>query len=296
MKKAIFALLHATRVIKLVSWLNRKQVPIVCYHSVTEARIDSDPHKQHIPRQLFLEHLDYLQQQYNVVSLSDYLAARREKRRLPDKSVVLTFDDGFEDFFAVVAPQLRERKLPATVFVITERAEGKFIPNGESFLNWSEIQALAAQGVDIGSHTCSHSNLTEMSPSEATKELRESYERLESRVGRSQLALSYPFGQMSESIAGLAESVGYSCAIANDYGLNSDTTNLFKLSRTVIASDDDVATFSARVAGLTWWISKCRQLLRSDNNVSGLSSFAPNYGPPAPETYPAKSCIEQASS
>jgi len=295
MKKAIFALLHATRVINLVSWVNRERVAIVCYHSVTETRVDSDPHKQHIPLQLFLEHLDYLQQHYNVVSLSEYLAARHEKRRLPDYSVVLTFDDGFEDFYAVAAPHIREGKIPATVFVITECAEGRFIPNGESFLNWSEIQELASQGVDVGSHTCSHQNLTELSPSEATKELRESYEVLESRVGRSQLALSYPFGQMSESIAGLAESVGYSCAIANDDGLNSETTSLFKLSRTVIASDDDVATFAARVAGLTWWISKCRRLLRSENS-SGKPSFTPNYGPPAPEAYPAKSCIEQASS
>ena len=63
----------------------------------------------------------------------------------------------------MVAPQLRQRELPATVFIITDRAFGRFIPNGESFLSWEQIKELAAAGVEIGSHSCSHVPLPELS-------------------------------------------------------------------------------------------------------------------------------------
>jgi peptidoglycan/xylan/chitin deacetylase (PgdA/CDA1 family) len=286
MKKLLFALLFSTRLVRLVSWLNRKRVPIVCYHSVTSdaAPVERDPHKQHIPLRLFLSHLDYLQTNYNVVSLSEYVQARRNNLNLPDYSVVLTFDDGFEDFQSIAAPHLRQRKLPATVFIITDRAFGRFVPKGESFLNWDQIRELAAAGIGIGSHSCSHLPLSELSLEEVTKELSESRALLESNVGCAPVPLSYPFGQTSESISGLAQSLGFTCAIASDSGPNSKDASIYQLSRTVIASDDDVASFAARVSGLTWCISRCKRFLRVGQTVSWKPSFR-RYGSTAPEFY-----------
>ena len=287
MKNFLFALLLSTRVLDLISWLNRKRVPIICYHSVTSDadRVERDPHKQHIPLSLFLSHLDYLQEHHNVISLSQYVDARRNNRRLPDRSVVLTFDDGFEDFYTVAAPHLCQRRLPATVFIITERAYGRLIPKGESFLNWDQIRELAAAGIEIGSHTCSHVPLSELSLEEATKELSASRAFLESNVGCSPIPLSYPFGQTSESISRLAQALGFTCAIATDSGPNSEEASIFRLGRTVIASDDGVAPFAARVSGLTSWIDRCRRFLRAEQNVSWKRSFD-RYGSTAPDFYP----------
>jgi peptidoglycan/xylan/chitin deacetylase (PgdA/CDA1 family) len=286
MKKLLFALLFYTRVIRLISWLNRKRVPIICYHSVTSdaAPVERDPHKQHLPLRLFLSHLDYLQTNHNVVSLSEYAQARRNNLSLPDYSVVLTFDDGFEDFQSVAAPHLRQRKLPATVFIITDRAFGRFVPKGESFLNWNQIRELAAAGIEIGSHSCSHLPLSELSLEEVTKELSESRALLESNVGCTPIPLSYPFGQTSASISHMAQSLGFTCAIASDSGPNSKDASIYQLSRTVIASDDDVAPFAARVSGLTWWITSCKRFLRVGQTVSWKPSFR-QYGSTAPEFY-----------
>lgn len=287
MKQFLFALLFSTRVIGLISWLNRKRVPIICYHSVTSdpARVESDPHKQSIPLKLFLSHLDYLQEHHNVVSLSQYVNARRNNLRLPDRSVVLTFDDGFEDFYTVAAPHLNQRQLPATIFIITGHPSGQFVPNGESFLSWDQIRELAAAGIEIGSHTCSHLPLSELSLEEVTKELSESRALLESNVGCSPIPLSYPFGQTSESISRSAQSLGFTCAIASDSGPNSENSSIFRLSRTVIASDDDFAAFAARVSGLTSWITRCKRFLRAKQKVSWEPSFGRN-GSMAPEFYP----------
>lgn len=287
MKKLLFALLHSTRLVRLIAWLNRKEVPILCYHSVIDGdhQITSDPHKQHIPLRLFLEHLDYLQRHYRVISLSEFQKAKRENRPLPDYTAVLTFDDGFEDFSTVAAPHLMRRKLPATVFVITDRASARLPPNGESFLNWEEIRTLSAAGLEIGSHTCAHPRLPDLPVEEQMRELAESLSAVQKQTKQTEVALSYPFGQTSDQISRMAESTGYSCAIASDSGPNSKNVPLHALSRTVIASDDDVPTFAARVCGLTWRITRIKRIFRADTKESWDRSFSGRYPSATAESY-----------
>ena len=287
MKRFLFALLHRTGVLSLISWLNRKQVTILCYHSVlaTNEPAPHDPHKQHIPLGLFLDHLDYLQSHYRIISLTEFVKAKRENRRLPHFSVVLTFDDGFEDFFSVAAPQLARRKLPATVFVITDRAYGYAPPNGESFLSWPEIQELAAADIQVGSHTCSHPSLLDLPLAEATRELADSRTAILQHLSEEDVPLSYPYGQTSTAVSKLAQSLGYSCAINGAIGPNGPDANLFALSRTGIASDDDVATFAARVSGLTWWAGKLRRSFEIGNQEEPETHFSPCSGSVPAETY-----------
>jgi peptidoglycan/xylan/chitin deacetylase (PgdA/CDA1 family) len=244
-----------------------------------------DPHRQHIPLGLFLEHLDYVLKKYQIISLTEYIKAKRENRPLPDYSVVLTFDDGFEDFFSVAALHLARRKLPATVFVITDRAYGYLSSNGESFLSWQEIQELAASGVQVGSHTCSHPALLGLPFGEVRRELADSRTAIQDHISAADVPLSYPYGQTSAEISKLAQSLGYSCAINGALGPNGSGSDLFALSRTVIASDDDIPTFAARVSGLTWWASKLRRSFESGNQKEREPHFSPCYGSVSAETY-----------
>jgi peptidoglycan/xylan/chitin deacetylase (PgdA/CDA1 family) len=270
-------------VLNFVSWLNRRKVTILCYHSVIGSQdpISNDPHKQHIPIPLFLEHLDHLQRNYAVISLADFVRARRENGRLPDYSVVLTFDDGFQDFLTVAADHLARRKFPATVFVITGRADGSLPPNGESFLSWDEIEGLAASGTQVGSHTCSHPRLPDLQFDELRRELADARTAIASHVAQDGIPLSYPYGQTSEVISELAQSLGYSCGITNTLGPNGDDADIFALTRTVVASDDDLSTFSARVSGLTWWASRFRGLLptwnKSETRVFSVAQVDANW-------------------
>lgn len=265
MKQFLFALLYRTGAIRIVSWLNRKRVAILCYHSVIDGDQPphGDPHKQHIPVSLFIQHLDYLRNNFHVISLTEFCQSRKENRPLPNYSAVLAFDDGFEDFYSVAAPQLAQRNLPGTIFVITDRASKLLPPNGESFLTWDQIEELAARGITIGSHTCSHPELRNLPIDEVARELSESRLAILTHVAQSEVPLSYPFGQTSEEISRLAEAIGYCCAIDGDQGLNARDRASFDLSRTVIASDDDLATFAARVSGLTAAFARVRRALRS---------------------------------
>jgi peptidoglycan/xylan/chitin deacetylase (PgdA/CDA1 family) len=286
MKKHLFALFHATRVLDFVSWVNRRKVTILSYHSVVD-RDDlpqRDTHKQHLPIHLFIQHLDHLQRNYQVISLSDFLSARREHRRLPNYSVVLTFEDGFEDFYTVAAGQLAQRRLPSTVFIITDRAYGRLPPNGESFLSWEQIRELASAGVEIGSHTCSHPRLPDLPPEDVKRELAESRLAIQENLSTTHIPLSFPHGRTTDSISRLAHSLGYSCAITTRLGPNDGDVDLSRLNRTTIASDDELATFAARVSGFTWWISRLRIFGRGEHNPERDPGYSRKYGSLATET------------
>jgi peptidoglycan/xylan/chitin deacetylase (PgdA/CDA1 family) len=258
MKRFLFALLNAAGVIRVIAWLNRRQVSILCYHSVISRpnQRANNPHKLDIPLALLQEHLDYLQRYNHIISLSEFLEARRANRRLPDYSVVLTFDDGTRNFLTVAAPSLIERRIPTTVFVITDKTVDSLPPDDDTFLSWQDIQELSKNGVEFGSHTCSHSRLPELESAAVRRELSESRTAILDHITQEQLALAYPHGQTSPTIERTVRSVGYACAVTTVLGGNDSDSDVFALKRTVIAGDDDLVTFAARVSGLTWWADR----------------------------------------
>lgn len=269
-KRILFALLLITGVTRLFGFFNRRQVTILCYHCVTaqQAPILEDPHKLHIPVSLFTKHLEYLKRHHNVISLDEFLVAVREQRPLPNYSVVLTFDDGVRNFLTVAAPLLKRLNMTATHFVITSYASRAVAPtlnhqwqpeDDRNFLSWPDIEELARDGITFGSHTCTHRRLPELSVREAEKELVDSREALRARVHQTHFALSYPHGQVSDEVRQLAQEAGYSCGMTTMAGGNHLQSDLFDLRRTVIAGDDDLPTFAARVAGLTARINSLRR-------------------------------------
>jgi peptidoglycan/xylan/chitin deacetylase (PgdA/CDA1 family) len=142
-------------------------------------------------------------------------------------------------------------------------------------LSWNEVRQLAGQGLEFGSHTSSHAVLPDISPAEACGELTDSVSALNGCLGPGSFPLSYPHGRTSEGIGRLAKSVGYSCAVTTVLGQNDSECDLFALRRTVIASDDDLPTFAARVAGLTYWYSRAAALFKvrtnEDSEAAALS-------------------------
>lgn len=274
MKSLLFALLHTTGVLRLIAWLHRNHVPILCYHSVSRRTKPhpTDRDSLHLQEKQFRQHLDYLQSRHTIISLGEYVRARTENLPLPPGAAVLTFDDGFRNFYSVVAPILIERQIPATCFIITSADFTKDISefdnnwvltDDDNFLAWDEIRQLSSRGIEFGSHTSTHVPLSCVSFGEARVELKDSLDVLVRNVGRRSVALSYPHGDTSESVNLLAETVGYSCALTTALGHNDAECDLFALRRTVIAGEDDVPSLAARVSGLTWRWDQLRNLLRA---------------------------------
>ena len=295
MKKFIFKLLYKAGVTKLCTWHFRKRVIFLCYHGVTErpARSAADAKGLHVNSRRFARHLDFLQKHYHLTSLKDFINAQREGRSLPDYSLVLTFDDGFRNFRTVAAPMLAERKLPATVFLITDRAGEKpteevtnswSTEDDQQYLSWDEAKSLQVQGFEFGSHTCSHPHLLTLSPIESRHELEHSHDDLIRNLAIEMPTLSYPKGQYSDQLADDARRVGYACAVTTDRGMNEPDHDLFTLGRTLIGDFDDEASFAVRVSGLRWILIKTLSVFRPSHRA------APAIKPAAPvtESYPGE--------
>jgi len=275
-QRVVYKLLHFFRLTTLARLCNRSRVMILCYHGISE-RVNLDPEDRSqilVTRSLFMSHLQYLMRYYRVISLRDYIEARQTGRQLHPHSVVLTFDDALRNFLTVAAPVLNELHLPATLFMVTDWANRRgesildrrwAIADDRTSLSWSEAAALASsQGIECGSHTCSHLALPDLPIAEAERELSDSY--YEMRKGLVEYAvpfLAYPYGAYSDAIANKAREVGYLCALTTDPGSNSRNTDLFRLRRAVVRRFDTIEVFAARVSGIVGWLRTSRHILRS---------------------------------
>lgn len=267
MKKFVFTSLYVLGITRFFSWLNRKRVIILCYHGVTgnPTRNPDDRAGMHIVARRFEQQLDYLQRHYTVISLRDYLDNLRGNAKLPTNALIITFDDGYRNFYSMVAPRTLERQLPTALFLTTSKISdnGSLDPvwkpeDDRQYLSWQEVRALKEQGVEIGSHTCSHPRLTTVSPSEADAELRRSHEAISKHVHAQQVPFAYPYGDYSSGIADLVRSAGYTCGLTTDAGVNEPNADRFTLRRVLIGDDDDVPVFAARVSGLAALLARGR--------------------------------------
>jgi peptidoglycan/xylan/chitin deacetylase (PgdA/CDA1 family) len=139
------------------------------------------------------------------------------------RQVRVTFDDAFRSA-ATVFPELERLGVPVQIFVCTKYAlVGAPLtipelagddPEQLATMNWDELREQAARGIAIGSHAVSHPHLTTLSEDELRRELNESREEIEDRLGRPCEDLAYPYGEHDERVRAAARAAGYRRAYA----------------------------------------------------------------------------------
>ena len=158
---------------------------------------------------------------FTVIPLGDFLAWRRGEKTIPDKCCLLGIDDGYRSGYEVAWPILKKYGYPFTMFIYTNYVKGQPNAGGQS-MSWEELAEMRDAGVDIESHTISHSDLKakngkwqKLQPSyEAwlTHELVDSKKMLEQNLGISVKALAYPYGNHNEEVRRIAMEAGYEAA------------------------------------------------------------------------------------
>lgn len=133
---------------------------VLCFHSVDNA-INKSFEKDSILVRKLTDQFQWLKQNgYTVVSMQDLVDARDGKKPLPDRAVVLTFDDGYKSFYRLAFPLLKAFQYPAILAICgewidhPEHVDEKGIPNGEKYMSWAQIKEVSDSGlVEIGSHS-----------------------------------------------------------------------------------------------------------------------------------------------
>ena len=200
--------------------------PILEYHQVTDEPLDPDFEVYNVPPDEFAAQLDFLQAQgYTTITLQDFMRVVHGKGTLPDKPIVLTFDDGYRDNYTTMLPILEAHGMTAVVYVITNQIGQK------NYLTFDELKDMQRRGIEIGSHTADHLPLTTLDESARLKQIRESKIFLEWGGLQTIYSLSYPNGAFDADIEKILRQCEYLTAVTGEAGLNTLATNPYELYR-----------------------------------------------------------------
>ncbi len=196
-------------------------VMVLCYH-----RFEEKPAKDGmaIAPAVFESQMQALADHgFTVIPMKDFLAWRRGEKSVPEKSCIITIDDGYRSGYEVAWPILKKHGYPFTMFIYTAFVKGGAFAGGGS-LSWGELAEMRDAGVDIQSHTVNHQNLRIKKGKIQSQfptyeewlknEIAGSKRQLESQLGISVQALAYPYGNHSDVIRAIAMESGYEAAFS----------------------------------------------------------------------------------
>lgn len=230
-------------------------VPVLLYHSVQD-----DPPSWIAPYtvtpRIFAEQLDRIADSgRTVVPLHRLATALRGGPAMPANSVVLTFDDGFADFYWTVTQLLTERDLPATLYLTTGAvnvpgapAAGSLLPPAR-MLNWRQVVTLDACGVEIGAHTRTHPQLDTLSSRWLPSEIVGCRRELEDVLGHPVVSFAYPHGYSSATVRRQVREAGYTSAAAVLNALSSDNDDPMRIARLTVRADTPPEQFRRWLQG-----------------------------------------------
>jgi peptidoglycan/xylan/chitin deacetylase (PgdA/CDA1 family) len=213
------------------------KLTILMYHKIDEHAAGVGHPGNYVSPANFAEQMDALASWgYRTVEFEHWLDARDGGgQRLPDKPLIITFDDGYTCFDRNAWPVLRARGMGATVFLVASQIGGTNAWDAaepqETLLGESRIRALQNDGARFGSHSVTHRPMARIPANEALDELIRSRESLGAVLDRDVDIFAYPFSNQSASVRNLARQAGYRAAVRGKGRMNSPRTDPMGLRR-----------------------------------------------------------------
>ncbi len=228
----------------------KEQIPILMYHSISEYTGKKGKPFM-VPPALFAEHMAYLHQHgYSPLTVTQFIQAHTQEGMLPARPVVLTFDDGFADFFTNALPVLRRYGFVATVYIPTAYVNGTSLwvrrkeEDMHLIMTWEQLSEISKYGIECGAHSHSHSQLDILPLALAKEEIVQSKQLLEEHAGLKVASFAYPHGYHSRSIQRLVREAGYTSACAVKCAMSTGDTDPFALARLFIGPATTVSALA----------------------------------------------------
>ncbi|GER93561.1 xylanase [hot springs metagenome] len=249
-----------------------RPIPVLMYHHI-------NPHKGDmvtVTPEVFEGQMEFLHKsRYRTLKIDDLLDVINGKLIIKEKSVVVTFDDGWLDNYVYAYPVLKRYKINAAIFLITDRVEmasnivrsqeskikgqeitipahsesKNLIANGQSHkvsINWDMAKEMQDSGlVEFYSHTKSHAKCDRLSEKELWEELHESKKIIEEKLSKPCPYLCWPYGKHNEIAVQIAKDIGYKAIFTTRHGVVEKNPNPFSIKRIVVK--DNIAWFKKRM-------------------------------------------------
>ncbi len=234
-KKIFWALIYFSGINFIYNKINSRKLFLIGGHSVSSGN--------NIYKNLSIDK-GFLEKQIKYLLKQKYVFLNFEKidksRKLPKKSVVMYFDDGFRDIYTNAYPIFKKYNLPFVLFVTTN-----FINQKQLYLSWEEIRKMMDL-VEIGSHGVTHRDFIDLSDNELRKELVESKEKIKKETGQEPIALSFPHGKYNQKIKDLVQETGYKFAVITKQG-EANLKDKLELKKIVIYPTDNMMMFKLKL-------------------------------------------------
>ena len=247
------------------SWRTVRQefdrvLPVLCYHLVGP-QTPGVPEYLNVSAANFERQLRWLKRHnYTAIHTADWQRWLDEGRGLPEKPVLITFDDAYHCTASIAFPLLQKYGFTATVFTVTARIgatntwdEAKGFP-ALPLMTSDEIRRWNMEGIEFGAHSRTHTDLVQATPSECLAEVRGSREELASLLGHPVTSFAYPYGNWNEGVRQVCQHE-FDLALCSQEGLNYLRTDRHCLRRIYVGPYDTIPEFawSVRHGGLGGW-------------------------------------------
>ena len=218
------------------------RVPILMYHYI---RVNPDPSDRlgfalSVTPSDFATQMDWLARNgYHPITTEDLYAYLSGARGLPSRPVVLSFDDGYADFFTTALPILRSHDFTAVSYVVSG-----FVGQ-PPYMTAAQIIEADRSGIEIGAHTVDHVNLARQSPNGMRYQLSASKQALEQFLGHPVLSFCYPSGRFNSSVVSAVAAAGYHDATTTRVGSMRTLADRFTWGRLRVGGGESVEQFAA---------------------------------------------------
>ncbi|MBX3299009.1 MAG: polysaccharide deacetylase family protein [Acidobacteria bacterium] len=218
--------------------------PFLLYHKIDLPTPDVRVRGAYMPPRAFEKQIAFLRDRgFTFKTAAEITDLKTRTGSFPEKTVALTFDDGWRDNYTNAFPILKKYRVSATIFLVTScigTTSDMVTAEGEAprrHLDPSDIREMAEFGIEFGSHTVDHVHLHQAAPDVVNRQLVDSRRIISDLTGQECRTLAYPAGFYNSDVAAAAEAAGYTAAFTTIYGPETPD-DPFQLNRVEILRRD----------------------------------------------------------
>jgi len=218
---------------------NDRGICILAYHCIDYEKNNG----LKVPKEQFRRQMKYIKDNgYCTITLDELYKFMLNNKPIPEKSVVITFDDGYIDNYKNAYPILKEFNLKATIFVIS-----KTIDKRKAYMTSNQLKELQANGIDIQSHTLDHEELTTLSYKQQLNTLKESKISLEKILGETVNYIAYPYAKYNNDTIKATMNAGYAMGFILGGTVARKDDGIYTLRRMCVIPSDSMDVFRSRL-------------------------------------------------